>query len=267
MPELAEVEYIRKQWDAGIGQPIRTVEVRAGKRIFRGTDVEALVETLTGAKLLGSETRGKQMLFRFSRGGWLGIHLGMSGHLRVEAADFAAGKHDHLVLRQKQQALVFEDPRMFGRVRFHAGKDAPEWWTSLPPALISPEFTVAKLRENLARRLRSPLKAVLLDQALFPGVGNWMADEILWQARIHPATPTGTLAAKHTQTLWKNTRMVCRVALETIGRDGNDPPARWLLHVRWKPGGHCPRDGALLDRGVIAGRTTAWCPVCQPEPA
>ncbi|MGC3992278.1 MAG: DNA-formamidopyrimidine glycosylase family protein [Chthoniobacteraceae bacterium] len=224
MPELAEVEYIRKQWDVGTGQPVRAVEVRAGKRIFRGSDPAALVETLSGAKLLGSESRGKQMLFRFSRGGWLGIHLGMSGHLRVESVDFAVQKHDHLVLRQRRQALVFEDPRMFGRVRFHQGKDAPEWWTSLPPALTSEEFTVAMLRANLARRARSPLKAALLDQALFPGVGNWMADEILWQSRLHPATPAGTLDAKQAQTLWKKTRAICQVALETIGTDGNDPP-------------------------------------------
>jgi formamidopyrimidine-DNA glycosylase len=264
MPELAEVEYFRKQWDAGIGQPVRAAELHAGKRIFRGTDPDALVETLTGAKLLGSETNGKQMLFRFSRGGWLGIHLGMSGHLRVEAADFAAQKHDHLVLRQKQQALVFEDARMFGRVRFHCGKAAPEWWTSLPPALTSPEFTVAKMRANLKRRARSPIKAVLLDQALFPGIGNWMADEILWQSHLHPAAPAGSIRAKETQSIWKNTRAICRIALETIGTNGIDSPAKWLLHVRWKPGGHCPRDGALLERSVIAGRTTAWCSVCQP---
>ena len=89
MPELAEVEFFRRQWMAGHGANVREIELHASKRIFRGEDLAALVDSLKGAKLLGSEARGKQMIFRFSRGGWLGIHLGMTGRLRCEPPDFA----------------------------------------------------------------------------------------------------------------------------------------------------------------------------------
>src|SRR5882672_1762216 len=174
MPELAEVEYFRRRWDVGVGQKIAEIKINAEKRIFRGNDLKTLQRLLPGAKLIGSEARGKQMLFRFSKRGWIGIHLGMTGELRHESAAFARGKHDHLVLRQARQSLVFSDARLFGRVRFHHGTGVPEWWSRLPPALTSADFTLERVQAFLQRRARSPLKAVLLQQEFFIGIGNWM---------------------------------------------------------------------------------------------
>jgi len=263
MPELAEVEYFRRQWDSGLGARVIGVGAHPEKRVFRGTDVAALEKALTGARLLGSEGHGKQMLFRFSRRASIGIHLGMSGRLRVEAAGISPGKHDHLVLFQEKRSLVYSDPRTFARIRLALGKGAPEWWRNLPPAVTSPAFTPAVLREQLRRGRRSPVKAALLDQTLFPGVGNWMADEIIWQIKVHPATRAGDLSASQEHDLWRTSRAICRTALRTIGVDWSEPPKNWLIHRRWQKGGRCPRDGTLLDHGTIAGRTTAWCPVCQ----
>jgi formamidopyrimidine-DNA glycosylase len=263
MPELAEVEYFRTRWDVGLRQRIVRVLLHGEKRIFRGSDPDAIERTLKGSTLLGSETRGKQIAFRFSKGAWLGVHLGMSGKLRVEAADFSPDKHDHLVLVQKRQALVFSDPRMFGRVRFHRGKGVPEWWSALPPAVTSREFTLASLRAILDRRARAPLKALLLIQEFFPGIGNWMADEVLWQAHLHPRVAAGSLNAEEQRTLWRKLREVSRVALKTIGIDWSNPPDDWLIHQRWKKSGICPRHGTALEHATIGGRTTAWCPRCQ----
>jgi formamidopyrimidine-DNA glycosylase len=263
MPELAEVEYFRRQWDSGFGRRVVGLVLHAEKRVFRGTDVAALEKTLTGATLLGSEGHGKQMLFRFSGGGSLGIHLGMSGALRDGPAGISPGKHDHLVLFQQERSLVYSDPRMFGRVRFALGKGLPEWWRNLPPSVVSPAFTSAVLRGYLCRGRRSPIKALLLDQALFPGVGNWMADEIAWQIKLHPAVRAGELSPSQQHDLWRVSRAICRTSLKTIGVDWSELPKNWLIHQRWQKRGHCPRDGTLLDHGVIAGRSTAWCPVCQ----
>src|SRR5215203_3780427 len=121
MPELAEVEYYRRQWEVGFGARILVVELHARKRVFRGSNTLEIVRCLTGARLLQSIARGKQMLFQFSGESWLGLHLGMSGTLRVEPPHFQPEKHDHLLLRQTKRALVFRDPRLFGRVRFHHG--------------------------------------------------------------------------------------------------------------------------------------------------
>ena len=84
MPELAEVEYYRKQWDAGLKQPVLRVHFHAGKRATRGIVERELVDGLTRAKLMESWAHAKQMLFRFSGNVWIGIHLGMTGRLSVE---------------------------------------------------------------------------------------------------------------------------------------------------------------------------------------
>ncbi len=262
MPELAEVEYARKRWDPGLGAAITGLQLHAQKRIFRGTETPAL-QCLVRQKLLSSEARGKQMLFHFRGNNWLGIHLGMSGQLRIEPADFRAEKHDHLVLEQKERALVFRDARQFGRVRFHHGQEPPDWWLASAPEINSGEWTKARLARFLQRHARAPIKAVLLLQTGFPGIGNWMADEILWRAHIAPRTPAGKLTHAKVDALFRSTRFVVRASLATIGKDSTDPPRSWLLHERWKAGGKCPRHGTLLKRATIGGRTTAWCARCQ----
>ncbi len=264
MPELAEVEFFRKRWDGGLGQTVVEVELHGEKRIFRGSDPRALKRGLVRQKLLRSEARGKKMLFIFSGDNWLGIHLGMSGHLRTEEPGFRVGKHDHLVLQQEKLALVFRDARQFGRVRFHHGKEAPDWWTAGAPEINSGQFTRIAMSDFVGRHARAPIKAVLLMQGGFPGIGNWMADEILWRAHIAPRRKAGALSAEKLGALWRSVRFVSRASLRTIGRDNSDPPKGWLLHERWRAGGKCPRHGTILRRATIGGRTTAWCPRCQP---
>ena len=263
MPELAEVDYYRKQWDGGLRRKIERIALHGEKRLFCGADLARLAERMPGATLLGSEALAKQMLFRFSRGLWLGVHLGMTGTLRVEPAGFTSGRHDHLVLFQRRQALVLRDPRQFGRVRFHEGKGPPPWWTKLPPAVTSPEFTVDLVRAFFRRRARLAVKAALLQQERFPGVGNWMADEILWRARVDPRKLAGQLTARRATAIWSEAREVCATALATVGVDFSDPPEGWFYHARWTGAGRCPRCRGGLQTGTIGGRTTRWCGRCQ----
>ena len=275
MPELAEVEWYRKQWNAGLGEAIVDLAMHARKRIFRGTDTRALRQKLIGEKLLRSTTRGKRMLFEFSGDNpetigarenirsWLGIHLGMTGTMRVEPASFRAQKHDHLVLFQKERALVFRDSRQFGRVRFHHGKDAPDWWKSDVPEIVSPKFNREFVDRFLDRHRKAPIKAVLLLQNGFSGIGNWMADEILWRAKILPSRPAGKLNSEERAALFRETKFVAKKSLQTLGRDYTDPPRRWLIHQRWKSKGVCPIHRTPLRRATVGGRTTAWCPRCQ----
>jgi formamidopyrimidine-DNA glycosylase len=265
MPELAEVDYFRKQWNPGLGRRIEKALIHPKARIFRGVDTKRLAQALAGAILERSEARGKQMLFVAKKRGvkteaWLGLHLGMTGSLRVEPPGFEPARHDHLVLVQSERALVFTDPRLFGRVLFAEGAAAPVWWSKLPPDLLSPAFTVGALAGFLRRRARAPIKAVLLMQERFPGIGNWMADEILWRAAIHPRQPAGSLDAMRTRALYREIRAVCRNAMRIIGADWSDPPDSWLFNHRWEKGGACPRTGAKLMHATIGGRTTCWSP-------
>ena len=272
MPELAEVEFYRKRWQqAAAGEQVMRVLTHEKKKLLRELDLPAFRRALAGAKFESSAAAAKQMLFRFSGDVWLGIHLGMSGELTVAAADHAPGKHDHLVLVTEKHALVFNDPRMFGRVDFHVGEKPPEWWSRIAPAILSRAFTVDAVAAFLQRRRRAPIKAVLLMQERFPGVGNWMADEILWRAAIHPARLAGTLSAAEIRTLWRECRTVCRQALDAIaGRGDTLPddlnigiPSTWLFKHRWRRGGRCPKTGKPLAHAVIGGRTTCWSPARQ----
>ena len=265
MPELAEVEYFRKQWDSGLGQKIVAVQLHSRKRIFRGSDPRKIVEQLTGRRFLRSLARGKQMLFAFSGGNWIGIHLGMTGKLRTEPAGFRPEKHDHLVLQQTRRALVLRDARLFGRVRFHHGKSEPSWWRAGGPDISSVQFNRAFVNAFLDRHARAPIKAVLLLQSGFIGIGNWMADEILWRAKISPEISAGSLSEARRTRLFRETRFVASESLRIIGPKFADPPADWLIHQKWKREGVCPRHGSPLRKATIGGRTTAWCPRCQPH--
>ncbi len=274
MPELAEVEYYRRVWAEGLrGQRVLSVEA-SGKRPFRGSGVPA--GRLVGAKLLRSEAAGKQMLFQFraqraSEILWLGLHLGMSGELRVEPPQYQGSRHDHLILRTGKMAAVYTDPRMFGRVDLQSSADPPAWWTRQAPPILYLAISRESVAADLRRRKRAPIKAVLLQQDRFPGVGNWMADEILWRAGIHPARPAGSLDRRETGKLWRACRQVCRSALALIGGRGTKRPASlneripssWLFWHRWAPGGRDPRTGDLLRRATIGGRTTVWSPARQ----
>lgn len=271
MPELAEVEFFRKRWSVGHGDKVLQVRLNEGKKVFRGGDTKAMARRLTGATLLDSETAAKQMLFHFSGGNWLGIHLGMSGELRVEPPHYSPSKHDHFVLVQKERQLVFNDPRMFGRVQFGTGEKPPGWWTKIAPAILSKQFTVEGVAGFLRRRGRAPIKAVLLMQERFPGIGNWMADEILWRAAIHPKQPAGSLTTTEIQSLHRECRQVCKLALEKIaGKGGKLPPElnlhipkTWLFWHRWENGGRCPITKKPLVREEVGGRTTCWSPARQ----
>ena len=263
MPELAEVEWFRKQWDPGIGDEIIDPRLHAQNRIFRGTNTAALRKNLVGQRLLASRARGKRMLFQFSGDNWLGIHLGMTGKIRVESVLFRPGKHDHLVLYQQRRALVFSDSRQFGRVRFHHGVNEPQWWKSGGPEIASPEFDQELVDQFLDRHRKAPIKAVLLMQNGFSGIGNWMADEILWRAKTLPSKRTGKLIQRERAAIFRATKFVVKRSLETLGQDFSDPPRTWLIHQKWKRGGTCPIHRTLLKHAIVAGRTTAWCPKCQ----
>ena len=285
MPELGEVEYIRRRWNPGLGHTLSGVRLHPRAGVFKTCDPAELARRLPGARLESSEAAAKQILFRLAAADaartplWLGIHLGMTGELLVRPAGLPDRKPDHLILdllpASKSeggigQSLVFSDFRMFGRVQFHAGAEAPSWWSEIAPAVTSPEFTVAAVSDFLRRRARAPIKAVLLMQERFPGVGNWMADEILWRAAIHPARRCGELTPAEVKKLHRECVWVCAQALRIIGEadtaEWPDPPADWLFTHRWEDGGKCPRTGAPLERATIGGRTTCWSPARQKPP-
>lgn len=263
MPELAEVHYYASRWAPAVGKPIQLVDIRSTSRVFRDMDARTLGAALTGSRLRDWQTHGKQMLFGFTRGHWLWLHLGMTGRLFIEGRHYIPTRHDALVIRTANYSLVFSDPRMFGRLYLEQHPGIPESWRALPPQILDDGFSRDSVNAFLERRARSPIKAVLLMQEQFPGVGNWMADEILWRAGIHPARTPGELTAGRRRRLFDATIEVAREAMEVIAPDFADPPDTWLFNHRWREGGLCPKTGKPLRRETIGGRTTCYSPARQ----
>lgn len=267
MPELAEVEYYKRQWEPALGSKILEVQIQHGHRVFRGSDTHSLASHLPGETFRDAHSHGKQMLFRFGEDGWLGVHLGMAGKLiRHARAEHVTHKHDQLTLFTSRDALVFRDTRTFGRIRWEMSPAYPQWWCNLPPELLSDGFAREDLKRTLNRHPRSPLKSLLLDQRYFPGIGNWMADEILWRAAIHPEAASRDLSEDQIKALFRRIREVCRDALRVIAPDWSPPPSSWLFPHRWKDGGTCPKTGQPLKRIPVGGRTTCYSPARQKHP-
>lgn len=266
MPELAEVAYACSVWGKGVGEKTDEVLVHPTSRVYRDLNRAVFIKALSDVVLEDARCHGKQMLFRFSNSRWLGLHLGMTGSLSVKSIDYQPAKFDALVLRQSMRCLVFSDPRQFGRLRLHLENDLPRWWTQLPLSMLDPKFDLQILVDALRKHAKRPIKALLLDQRYFQGMGNWMADEVLWRARIHPAHPCGLLKSRKRSKLFEKILFVAYEAMRTIGRHGKDPPSGWLFHVRWQDGGLCPETGKPLRRETIGGRTSCWSPTLQRKP-
>ncbi len=271
MPELAEVVYFAKQWEVGLNEVIEAVLLRAEKRIFRETDLGQLEGLLVGARFQQRLTSGKLMAFTGDFG-WLGLHLGMTGQLATAPLPYQPGPHDHFVLLTGHRALIFTDPRLFGRVLFSAGATPPEWWSSRPSPPQEAAFTLEVFLSILEKRARTPLKALLLDQRYFNGLGNWMADEILWRSQLRPDRRSGEISSGEARVLFTRLKEVCTDALCVIAGEGGAPlphgmnaaiPDTWLFNHRWRDGGICPATGTPLSRAVVGGRTTCWSPAWQ----
>jgi len=187
----------------------------------------------------------------------------MTGRLCVREADWAQEKHDHFILRQRDHSLVFTDCRMLGRFQFAVNTHCPKWQINLPPEILSASFNQRLLQSAFRRHCRTPIKAILLKQEIFPGIGNWMADEILWQAGLKPSRLGKQISEVEAKRLYRTVRHVCRTALKTIGRNLEHPPPTWLFLSRWHDGNPCPRCKTILSRRSLHGRTTCWCENCQ----
>lgn len=271
MPELPEVETIRGDLaQAVVGRIITTVEwldARIVRGDVRGTDLAARLVGRQGAAVA---RRGKFLVWRFTSGAGLLLHLGMSGRLTVGSPSGTWPRHTHLVLALSSGTTVqLVDPRRFGRV---AWLEPPaEGPGGMGPEPLSPRFTAERLGKILAGR-RAPIKAVLLDQRRVAGLGNIYVDEALFRAHLHPARAAGSLATREVGALHRAIRRVLREALADRGTtflDYRDAYGQVGVHaarlgVYGRAGEPCRRCGTPIVRMVVAARGTHLCARCQP---
>jgi formamidopyrimidine-DNA glycosylase len=270
MPELPEVETIVN----GLRRPLigRTFTgVRVGwENIVAKPAVPEFQRRIRGQQILDIRRRGKYLIFDLSGGDRLLIHLKMTGQLAVRPGHAPADKYGHTVFDLDDgRQLRFLDMRKFGRVYLAA--DESEVVGSLGPEPLAEDFTLSEF-SALIRQRRGALKPLLLNQQFIAGIGNIYADEALFVAGIHPQRKADTLTGDEIERLYQAIRQVLRQALADQGTtfdgvyrkvDGGEGEHQENLRVFRRKGQPCPRCGGAIERIVVGGRGTYFCPCCQ----
>lgn len=305
MPELPEVETVRRTLAPDlIGRRIEYATVASPDVVGRPPgDPAGFAAAVEGRRVEALGRRGKYLLLRLSGGVVMVVHLRMTGRLWICPAGAPAELHTHARLALDDgRELRFRDVRRFGRLYLYhvselgalldeaglegaphaaaaAGGGLPVAGPLEPPGLfeLGPEPFDPSCEESLARALarrRAPVKALLLDQRVIAGLGNIYADEALHAAGIHPRTPAGLLTTGDAGRLCAAAREVLRRAIDNRGTtlrdyvDGRGVPGemRSYLRVYGREGEPCLACGEPVRRERVAGRSSFYCPRCQPPP-
>jgi formamidopyrimidine-DNA glycosylase len=274
MPELPEVETVRRTLAPAIGSRIIAVE-QSGKplRLGRPMPFAAIKKALAGRRITAMRRHGKYLLVDVEGGHALIVHLGMSGRFRLVKPGEPRAPHTHLVLALEDgREIRFSDPRRFGQIDLvkHGEEAAHPSLAVLGRDPLEHGITGPWLHEQAQRRSVS-LKSFLLDQSVIAGVGNIYASEALWKVRVRPTRRARRIDAKTAAALAKAVRYVLEHALDKGGTslkdfvdaDGVEGDNYEYLKVYGREGEPCPRCRTKIRRTVIQGRATYFCPTCQ----
>jgi formamidopyrimidine-DNA glycosylase len=224
-------------------------------------DPAAFRRRLRGRRIMAVNRRGKYLLFELSGDLTLAVHLRMTGDFELARPDAPLSRHTRVIFTADGTDLRFTDLRRFGHMDLltPAQRERFPGLRALGIEPLDAAFTLARFRDLTGRR-RLGVKALLLRQDLIAGIGNLYADEILWQARLHPSRTTDTMTLRQVALLHRMIRRVLARAVRHLSRYGR--PVGAFLDTRDR-NGHCPRGHGPLRIERIAGRTTYFCPRCQ----
>ncbi|KAJ2729797.1 hypothetical protein H4R23_003429, partial [Coemansia sp. Cherry 401B] len=283
---VAEDDRSVVKWGCRVAkQAITAVRAASDTIVFSGASAAEVEAQLLGRQVTDSGRRGKQFWLSLSDDLSLLLHFGMTGEMHiqgeqqnhyrkisVDVGDAWPPQYTKLELDLGSTRVAFTDPRRLGRIRVYEGDAAASPVVSklgFDPVIDPPD------PETFARLVtcrRMPIKALLLKQDFSAGVGNWIADEVLFQSRIHPAQMANSLNQAQTRVLLDQLELVCRTAVD-VNAESTLFPKDWLFHYRWTKGrGRAPQlpDGRQIEFVTVGGRTSAFVPAVQvlnsPEP-
>ena len=273
MPELPEVETIASELRARLAGRTIAGALVLWPRTVGHPSPEEFARAVVGECIMTVGRRAKYILVRLCSGATIAVHLRMTGRLTVEPADSPRDPYTRLILRlDGSDELRFADTRKFGRFYFvPAGETLPvRSFEALGPEPLNDDFTADTFARLVGGR-RGNVKAALLDQRLVAGLGNIYVDEALFRARIHPRRTLQSLRPEEVQALHEAIVLVLRRAIGSGGTSFSDYRTTWghlggyqeALSVFRRAGAPCPTCGAPIERHVVAGRGTHYCPVCQ----
>jgi formamidopyrimidine-DNA glycosylase len=277
VPELPEVETVRRQLAPVLeGARIERASI-ADARLTRPFDPAIVAAELAGEQVVEVDRRGKYLIVRFASGRCLVVHLRMTGSFRhAPRGALAEDAHARAVLfLDNGSDVMYRDVRRFGTWDLIEAADLESYLGQrLGPEPLAARLTARSLASRLAGR-RAPIKSALLDQRIVAGLGNIYVDEALWHARIHPLRLAGSLTDAEHQALLRSMRKALRLGIERQGAtlrdyarpDGNSGSMQDEFRAYGRGGEPCARCRSPLVRVVVGGRSTTFCPRCQPAPA
>lgn len=266
--------------DVLVGKTIAEAEIVEDRIVYCGMEADYVRSLLEGRKVEGIGRKGKYWWIETDGKPWVFGHLGMAGWVREigeetirlrehgqAPLDDEEGRPRFMKWRLKSDSgreIVMTDHRRFAKIWTGESPESDKRVSKLGPDVYSEPWDPEELFAVLRKR-KAPIKAVLLDQKVFAGVGNWIADEVLYRAGIAPKRLGSSLDLKETSRLVEELGVVVGKAVE-VGADKAQFPEDWLFHVRW--GGSKGDEvigGNQIVREQVGGRTTAWVPAVQPE--
>ncbi len=262
MPELPEVETVTRSIAPLVGRRIVSAEFR-NLRILRGGDPDHMAQRLAGRRIGAVKRYGKFIVVSLKGGGFLLIHLGMTGRLLLGGE---RGKHTHAILTLDRGVLLFDDSRQFGSLQVSEEFPARVARLGPEPLEVSFEDFAAGLRKR-----KTCIKALLLNQAFLRGIGNIYADEALFGAGIHPQAMASRLRGERARKLYD---AIVRILTEAIAAGGSsisdyvDAEGRrgffqFQHRVYQRTGEPCNTCGTPIRRLLVAQRSSHYCPKCQ----
>lgn len=271
MPELPEVETTKKGIQPHLeGQTIKKVTIRNPK--LRVPVPMELDDLCAGKKIKTVTRRAKYLLLHLTQG-YVLIHLGMSGHLRIMPKDTPPEKHDHVdMLLGNNLVLRYCDPRRFG-LFFYIDENPYQHplLAHLGPEPLSEAFNSSYLSQR-AKNKNLPIKSLIMNNDVVVGVGNIYATESLFLSGIHPLTAAKNVSTESLHTLTNTIKQVLQAAIEAGGTtlkdfysfEGKPGYFSIALKVYGRKKDHCFQCNSVIDTVVIGGRHSAFCPQCQP---
>jgi formamidopyrimidine-DNA glycosylase len=274
MPELPEVETVRRSIvDRVVGQRIRTFRLTDFPGVLGDDRLEDVLARVVGHNIVAVRRRAKYLMLDLDDGTSIIVHLRMTGRLTIVPPDEPPLRFERLAIEfENGPELRFSDQRKFGRVQHLQDDQVLTLEQRLGPEPLENEFSASWLEEQLAKR-RGPIKSILLNQGFIGGLGNIYVDESLYRARIHPQRVANSLSPDEVRRLHRAIREVLQSAVDGSGTsfssfedaDGNRGRYGARLQVYGRGGKSvCPRCSTPLERTIVGGRGTSYCPTCQP---
>jgi formamidopyrimidine-DNA glycosylase len=264
MPELPEVESVRRRAHRALrGRRIAAVVAAPDAIVFEGVSPRQVEDALTGRRVLAVRRKGKHLWMELDRRPWPLFHFGMTGWFEIYEREEDRPRFWKIELRMDDGTrLAMPDGRRLGRIRLRYAPERESPLVNLGRDLLLDPPSEGDLVRLLARR-NAPIKAVLLDQAAFAGVGNWIADEALFQSRIRPDRLASRLSRAEVRRLRSRLVSVVKRAVR-VDADSDRFPRGWLFHRRWGKNREArTAAGERIVHHTIGGRTTAWVPSRQ----